>query len=64
MADNEKSMKRYWFVFHKGDIMLQKCGEDTYTIPCQEEPPTTTDGDTRILRVTAMADGTDRKSVV
>ena len=58
MADNEICMKRYWFVFYKGDIMLQKCGDGTYTIPCQEVPPTSTDG-ARILPVTAMADGTE-----
>ncbi len=52
-------MKRFWFVFHQGDIMLQKCGKDSYTIPCQEEPPTAITDNTRILPVTAMSDGTE-----
>lgn len=33
-------MKKHFFVFCKGDIMLEKCPDGTYTIPYCEEAPT------------------------
>ena len=35
-------MKKYYFVFHKGDIMLERLDNGCYTIPMREEPPTET----------------------
>lgn len=32
-------MKKYWFVFCKSDIMLEKSSEKTYTIPYMDESP-------------------------
>ena len=33
-------MNKYYFVFCKGDIMLEKLADGSYTIPCQEDTPT------------------------
>lgn len=44
-------MKNYYFVFCKGDIMLEKVADGSYTIPCQEEPPTETREWTHIMSV-------------
>ena len=33
-------MKKYFFVFCKGDIMLEKLSDGTYTIPLEEDAPT------------------------
>lgn len=44
-------MKNYYFVFCKGDIMLEHVADGSYTIPCQEEPPTPTKEWTHILNV-------------
>lgn len=33
-------MKKYFFVFCKGDIMLEKLPDGTYTIPLEEDAPT------------------------
>lgn len=30
---------KYWFVFCKSDIVLEKCADGTYSIPFAEEPP-------------------------
>jgi len=49
-------MKRYYFVFCKDDIMLQKLADGTYTIPLQEEPPTDVKPWTVMLNVTPLHD--------
>lgn len=47
-------MKKYYFVFHKGDIMLERLDNGCYTIPMREEPPTETTPQTNIMNVEAM----------
>lgn len=32
-------MKKYWFIFHKSEILLEKTSDGTYTIPLQEKLP-------------------------
>ena len=56
-------MKKYWFVFCKTDIMLEKVGKD-YTIPLSEETPVTLHPWTHVLNVTPMEDGTEVKAVM
>jgi NAD(+) diphosphatase len=56
-------MKKYWFVFCKTDIMLEKVGEH-YTIPLSEEVPVTLHPWTHVLNVTPMEDGTEVKAVM
>ena len=50
-------MKKYWFVFCKTDIILEKVGKD-YTIPLSEEAPIT------LHPWTPMEDGTEVKAVL
>ena len=33
---------KYWFIFCKTDILLEKREDGTYTIPCSEESPVAT----------------------
>lgn len=33
------NMKKYWFIFCKTDLLLEKLADGTYTIPYEEEPP-------------------------
>ena len=47
-------MKSYYFVFCKDDLMLERTGEDTYTIPLQEEPPTEIKPWTTIINITPL----------
>lgn len=49
-------MKTYYFVFCQTDIMLEKLSDGTYTIPCQENPPTETKPWTNILSVSPEGD--------
>ena len=51
-------MKTYWFIFNKGDVMLEKLTDGTYTIPCCERVPVETTQYTHILNVSPMEDGT------
>lgn len=30
---------KYWFIFCKTDLLLEKKEDGTYTIPCSEESP-------------------------
>lgn len=53
----------YWFIFNKGDVMLQHCADGTYTIPCQDEAPVVADSHTHVLNISPMADGTDVKAL-
>ena len=41
----------YWFIFNKGDIVLQRCDDGTYTIPSSEEAPISTPPGTHILNI-------------
>ncbi|MGN0282519.1 MAG: NAD(+) diphosphatase [Prevotella sp.] len=49
-------MKKYYFVFCKGDIMLEKLADGRYTIPYTEEPPTETKPWTNILNISPLED--------
>ena len=49
-------MKNYYFVFCKGDIMLEKLPGGKYTIPCQELPPTDIKQWTNVMNVTPLGD--------
>lgn len=52
-------MEKYYFVFCKGDIMLEKLADGTYTIPCGEEPPIAVKPWINVLKVTPAKDGKD-----
>lgn len=47
-------MKTLYFVFCKGDIMLEKLPDGTYTIPSGEEPPTEVKPQTNMMNVSVM----------
>lgn len=49
-------MKRFWFVFCKSDLLLEKINDGKYTVPCQENPPTETKEWTTIHNITPFAD--------
>ncbi len=49
-------MKRFWFVFCKSDLLLEKTNDGKYTVPCQENPPTETKEWTTIHNITPFAD--------
>ena len=53
---------KYWFIFCKTDIVLEKREDGTYTIPCSEECPIETKPWTHILNITPMEDGTEAKT--
>ena len=56
-------MKKYWFVFCKTDIMLEKVGKG-YIIPFSEEAPVTLHPWTHVLNVTPREDGTEVQEVM
>ena len=47
-------MKRYFFVFCKDELMLERQPDGTYTIPLQEEPPTEVKPWTTIMNITPL----------
>ena len=49
---------KYYFVFCKDDLLLEKTAEGRYTIPCQEEPPTEMKPWTHQMDISPMKDGT------
>lgn len=51
-------MDKFYFVFFNEYIMLEKLDDNTYTIPCQEEPPTELSIDTEMMNVTPI-EGTE-----
>lgn len=52
--------KKYWFVFCKGDVMIEKVANGGgYTIPFSEEPPVETKPWTNFHRITPFEDGTE-----
>ena len=53
-------MKKYYFVFCKDSLLLEKDSEN-YTIPCSEEPPTAIKSWTTVLNITPL-DGVEVKS--
>ena len=56
-------MKKYWFIFCKTDIMLEKVDEH-YFIPLSEDAPISLHPWTHVLNVTPMKDGTEVKAVM
>lgn len=56
-------MKKYWFVFCKTDVMLEKNEDGTYTIPLSEECPITLKEWQTPHRITPMDDGTEVRTV-
>ncbi len=46
--------KKYYFVFCKEDVLLEKAPDGGYTIPLQEEPPTEIKPWTNILNITPL----------
>ena len=53
---------KYWFIFCKTDLLLEKKEDGTYTIPCSEESAIPTKPWTHILNITPMEDGTEVKT--
>ena len=53
---------KYWFIFCKSDLLLQKLPDGTFTIPLSEEPPIATKDWTHIMNITPMEDGTEVKT--
>ena len=47
-------MKKYWFVFCKDDLLLQRSEGENYTIPLQEEAPTELKPWTTVLNITPL----------
>ncbi len=52
---------KYWFIFCKSDIMLEKTG-NTYTIPFAEEPPIPTHPWTHVMDIAPTEDGIEVKA--
>ncbi len=51
-------MKKYYFVFCKESLLLQRLSDGSYTIPLSEDPPTVVKKWTTMLKVTPL-DGTE-----
>ena len=49
-------MKRYYFVFCKDDLMLEKLSDGTYTIPLQEESPLPLKPWTVVMNITPLGE--------
>jgi NAD+ diphosphatase len=49
---------KYYFVFCKEDLLLEKTADGGYTIPCQEEPPIEMKPWTHQMDISPMKDGT------
>ena len=48
--------KSFYFVFCKDELLLEKRADGTFTIPCQEEPPTEVKPWTTVLNITPLGD--------
>lgn len=48
--------RKYWFVFCKGDLLLEKTTDGRYTIPYQEEAPTALKEWTNVHTITPFGD--------
>lgn len=57
-------MKKFWFVFCKTDIMLEKTNYGNYTIPYQEEAPVETKAWTHVMDITPMDDGREVETFI
>ena len=49
-------MKKYYFVFCKGDIMLERLEDGTYTIPYLEQAPTEIKPWTNVMNISPLGD--------
>ena len=45
---------RYWFVFYKSDLLLEKREDGTYTIPLQNEPPVAYSDETDVHNIAPL----------
>lgn len=52
-------MKKYWFIFFKTDMLLEKTKNGEYSIPYSETPPVEINGQTVIHNITPFDDGTE-----
>lgn len=55
---------RYYFIFCKTDLLLQKNADGTYTIPLGENPPLKLKEWQMIHNITPMGDGTEVKTIM
>ncbi len=56
-------MKKYYFIFSKNNILLEKQADGTCSVPCAEEVPVRTHAWTHIMRVSPMDDGTEVRAL-
>ena len=54
-------MKKFYFVFCKEALLLEKTADGSYTIPCQEEPPVEVKPWTNVMNITPI-DGVEVKT--
>ncbi len=54
-------MEKYYFVFCKGDLLLERLADGSFTIPCGEEPPTEVAPHANVMDV-ATPDGVEVKT--
>jgi len=54
-------VKRFYFVFCKEELLLEKTADGSYTIPCQEEPPVEAKPWTNVMNITPI-DGVEVKT--
>lgn len=54
-------MEKYYFVFCKGDLLLERLADGSFTIPCGEEPPTEVAPHANVMDV-ATLDGVEVKT--
>ena len=54
-------MKKFYFVFCKEELLLEKTADGSYTIPCQEEPPVEVKPWTNVMNITPI-DGVEVKT--
>mgnify|MGYP007092169091 CR=1 FL=1 len=54
-------MDKYYFVFCKEDLLLEKTSDGSYTIPLQEEPPVEVKPWTNVMNITPL-DGVEVKA--
>ena len=54
-------MKKFYFVFCKEELLLERTADGSYTIPCQEEPPVEAKPWTNVMNITPI-DGVEVKT--
>lgn len=52
----------YWFIFYKGDVLLERCADGTFTIPQSEHSPVETAPWTHVMNVSPAENGTDART--